>query len=110
MITPADKASRWMLACLLFFAAGMHVHASNTAITYRFANVRIGGGGFVSGLLYQPGAQDLLYARTDVGGAYRWDPSRARWTPLLDWLPASDNNLYGVDSVAVDPSDANRLY
>lgn len=110
MITPADKASRWMLACLLFFAAGMHAHASDTAIAYRFANVRIGGGGFVSGLLYQPNANDLLYARTDVGGAYRWDPSRTQWTPLLDWLPASDNNLYGVDSVAVDPNDVNRLY
>ena len=110
MITPADKASRWMLACLLFLTAGMHAHASDTAIAYRFVNVRIGGGGFVSGLLYQPGAQDLLYARTDVGGAYRWDPSRAQWIPLLDWLPASDNNLYGVDSVAVDPNDVNRLY
>jgi hypothetical protein len=109
MITPADRASRWMLACLLCLA-GMHAHASEAALAYRFANVRIGGGGFVSGLLYQPGANDVLYARTDVGGAYRWDPSRTQWTPLLDWLPASDNNLYGVDSFAVDPNDANRLY
>jgi photosystem II stability/assembly factor-like uncharacterized protein len=70
----------------------------------------MGGGGFVSGLLYQPAAAGLLYARTDVGGAYRWDQARAQWTPLQDWLPASDNNLYGVDSLAVDPHDADRLY
>jgi photosystem II stability/assembly factor-like uncharacterized protein len=88
----------------------MHAHAGDVAEAYRFASVRIGGGGFVSGLLYQPTANGLLYARTDVGGAYRWDQIRAQWTPLLDWLPAADNNLYGVDSVAVDPNDANRLY
>ena len=70
----------------------------------------MGGGGFVSGLLYQSAANGLLYARTDVGGAYRWDQARAQWTPLQDWLPASDNNLYGVDSLAVDPHDADRLY
>jgi photosystem II stability/assembly factor-like uncharacterized protein len=103
------KASRWMLACLLTIA-GMPSHAGDDAIAYHFANVRIGGGGFVSGLLYQPTAEGLLYARTDVGGAYRWDASHAQWVPLLDWLPASDNNLYGVDSFAVDPNDANRLY
>jgi photosystem II stability/assembly factor-like uncharacterized protein len=109
MIAPGNKAGRWMLACLLT-VAGMHAHAGDVAQAYRFANVRIGGGGFVSGLLYQPDAQGLLYARTDVGGAYRWDQNRAQWTPLLDWLSASDNNLYGVDSIAVDPHDANRVY
>ena len=83
---------------------------ATSARAYRFASVRIGGGGFVSGLLYQPAANGLLYARTDVGGAYRWDQIRAQWTLLAHWLPAADNNLYGVDSVAVDPSDANRLY
>lgn len=77
---------------------------------YHYANVKIGGGGFVSGLLYQPAGHGLLYARTDVGGAYRWDEAQAQWVPLLDWLPASDNNLYGVDGFAVDPRDAGRLY
>ena len=109
MFTRGKKASRWMLACLLTVAC-MHTHASDDAVQYRFANVRIGGGGLVSGLLYHPAASGLLYARTDVGGAYRWDQSRAQWTPLQDWLPAADNNLYGVDSLAVDPHDADRLY
>lgn len=101
--------ARWLLAiALIVFVAG--VQADETAVAYRYANVTIGGGGFVSGLLYQPAAHGLLYARTDVGGAYRWDQARAQWTPLQDWLSASDNNLYGVDSLAVDPQDANRLY
>ncbi|WP_266180418.1 sialidase family protein [Dyella humicola] len=109
MLAQANKASRWMLACLLTVAC-MPTHASDGAVSYRYANVRMGGGGFVSGLLYHPAANGLLYARTDVGGAYRWDQARAQWTPLQDWLPAGDNNLYGVDSLAVDPRDAKRLY
>lgn len=99
-----------LFACLPLLLAGMPVHAGEPFVGYRFANVRIGGGGFVSGLLYQPSQEGLLYARTDVGGAYRWDAGHARWIPLLDWLPAADNNLYGVESMAVDPHDAGRLY
>lgn len=96
-------------ACTLFFA--LSVQASQPAsVPYHFTSVRIGGGGFVSGLVYQPSAQGLLYARTDVGGAYRWDQSSMRWTALTDWLGAKDNNLLGIDSLAVDPRDANRVY
>jgi photosystem II stability/assembly factor-like uncharacterized protein len=96
-------------ACSLFFTLGLHASEPATA-PYHFTSVRIGGGGFVSGLVYHPTAQGLLYARTDVGGAYRWDQSAMRWTPLTDWVSAADNNLLGIDSLAVDPRDTNRVY
>ncbi|MFK2891800.1 cellulase [Dyella flagellata] len=89
----------------------MSVHASQPAtVPYHFTSVDIGGGGFVSGLIYHPTAQGLLYARTDVGGAYRWDQSTMHWTAITDWVSAADNNLLGIDSIAIDPSDANRVY
>ncbi|WP_229259024.1 GDSL-type esterase/lipase family protein [Duganella flavida] len=40
---------------------------------YAWDNVSIGGSGFVSGLITSKTEKDLIYARTDVGGAYRWD-------------------------------------
>ncbi|WP_284319025.1 WD40/YVTN/BNR-like repeat-containing protein [Dyella acidisoli] len=92
----------------LLFA--LHLHASEPTAPYHFTSVRIGGGGFVSGLVYHPSAPELLYARTDVGGAYRWDQSSMRWTALTDWVSAADNNLLGIDSLAVDPRDSHRLY
>jgi len=77
---------------------------------YTWRNVAIGGGGFVTGVEFHPTERGLAYARTDVGGAYRWDEATARWTPLLDWLGQTDWNLQGVESLALDPTDANRVY
>jgi hypothetical protein len=53
---------------------------------YRWRNVQILGGGFVTGVTFSPLVKGLLYARTDVGGAYRLDPGSAEWVPLTDWL------------------------
>ena len=102
--------SGWQAAlavCLLAFAAAV---AAEEAVPYRYAGVRIGGGGFVSGLVFHPREQGLYYARTDVGGAYRWDAAAQRWVALTDWIEAKDENLLGIDSLAVDPSDAGRVY
>ena len=77
---------------------------------YAWNSVEIVGGGFVSGLFFHPQQKDLLYARTDIGGAYRWEPATRRWTPLQDWLEKKDWNLYGTESVGLDPSDPRRLY
>lgn len=40
---------------------------------YVWDNLPIGGSGFVSGLITSKAEPGLIYARTDVGGAYRWD-------------------------------------
>ncbi|MBB3193222.1 sialidase family protein [Roseateles terrae] len=77
---------------------------------YRWTAVPFGGGGYVDGLLFHPTQRDLLYCRTDIGGAYRYDPSAQRWIQLLDPLPRAQADLMGVLSLAVDPNDADRLY
>jgi len=78
--------------------------------TYHWANVAIGGGGFVTGVKFHPTERGLAYARTDVGGAYRWDAAAQHWVPLLDWLGTADWNLMGVESLALDPTDPERIY
>lgn len=77
------------------------------AADYRWDAVALGGGGAVPGLAVHPRVPDLLYLRTDVGGAYRLDPVHGRWQQLLDWLPASSWNHYGVASLTVDPGEAD---
>lgn len=95
--------------CLAVLAV-LAVVAARGAENYTWRNVAIHGGGFVSGLVYHPVQRDLLYARTDVGGVYRWLPATQRWLPLNDALGRSESHLGGVVSFALDPHDASRVY
>ena len=77
---------------------------------YVWRDVVIGGGGFVTGIIMDPHQKGLMYARTDVGGAYRWDDTAHRWMPITDWLGMADASLTGIESIAVDPNDPQRVY
>jgi len=102
-------ATAWATLALIWLVAfpGMpQAHADG----YRWRNVAVGGGGFVSGLVFHPTEAGLLYARTDIGGAYRWEAAQRRWTPLLDWMGEDDRGRFGIESLALDPSDPDRLY
>ena len=78
---------------------------------YEWRNVVVGGGGgFVPGIVFNQRERDLVYARTDIGGAYRWDRARRRWTPLLDWVGWDQCGYTGVVSLATDALEPHRLY
>jgi hypothetical protein len=79
------------------------------AAAYTWDNVAMGGGGFVSAVIPSK-AQGVVYARTDVGGAYRWDNANGRWVPLLDWVSDEQTGYLGVESLAVDPKNAANVY
>jgi photosystem II stability/assembly factor-like uncharacterized protein len=88
-----------------------HAQAGKPAsVPYNWKSVQIVGGGFVDGIVFHPTAKDVRYARTDIGGAYRWSAQNKRWESMLDWISHEDSNLMGIESIAVDPSDPGRLY
>jgi photosystem II stability/assembly factor-like uncharacterized protein len=70
----------------------------------------MGGGGYVTAVIPSRTQQGLFYARTDVGGAYRWDKTSGRWVPLLDGVSENDVGLLGTESLALDPKDSAVLY
>ncbi|MDN8589740.1 X2-like carbohydrate binding domain-containing protein [Paenibacillus sp. 11B] len=79
--------------------------------SYQWKNVVTGaGGGFVPGIIFNESEKDLIYARTDIGGAYRWNPANESWIPLTDFVGWDDWNKNGVDALATDPIDPNRVY
>ena len=80
------------------------------AQSYSWQNVQMVGGGYVDGIVAHPGQQGLFYAKTDVGGAYRYNAATATWVPLNDWTPSANNDWIGVDSIAVDPNNPNMLF
>jgi photosystem II stability/assembly factor-like uncharacterized protein len=77
---------------------------------YVWAPVTITGGGFVTGIVPHPAERNLIYARTDVGGAYRYDPASHRWVPITDWIHGDEWTLTGIESIALDPGDPERVY
>jgi xyloglucan-specific exo-beta-1,4-glucanase len=74
--------------------------------------VKFGGGGYVTGLIYHPTTANLLYARTDIGGAYRWDQANSTWTPITDGVGFSggESRYHGIESIALDPNDDQLVY
>ncbi|MDO0931238.1 1,4-beta-glucanase [Streptomyces sp. DG2A-72] len=84
--------------------------AAESATGYRWRNAVMGGTGFVTGVLFHPSVRGLAYARTDIGGAYRWDDRTGRWIPLTDHIGWDDWNLLGVEAMAIDPAHPNRVY
>jgi len=83
---------------------------SIAADTYTWKNARIDGGGFVPGIVFNRKEKNLAYARTDIGGAYRWQQSTKTWTPLLDHVGWDDWGHTGVVGLASDPVDPDRVY
>ncbi len=71
-----------------------------------------GGGGYVSGLIFHPTSANVLYARTDIGGAYRWDQAASAWTPVTDGLGfgAAESRFHGIESIALDPNNDQLVY
>lgn len=73
---------------------------------WNWENVNLQGMGFVTGIVAHPSQRNLVYARTDAGGVFRWNNSQSNWVPLMD----GKNIGYAVESVAVDPKNPNLVY
>jgi len=78
--------------------------------TYKWDHVAIGGGGFVDGIIISKTNPKVMFARTDVGGAYRWDSINTKWVQMLDWVSIDQTGYLGVESMAIDPQNNNTVY
>ncbi|MEC4893389.1 MAG: hypothetical protein SAL07_09370 [Oscillatoria sp. PMC 1051.18] len=86
---------------------------TTTNEVYEWKNVKIGGGGFVTGIVVHPTVPDIVYARTDVGGLYGWNSTNQSWRQLFqaDNLPENiPYPPYSVESVAIAPSNPDLIY
>ncbi|ABP66699.1 type 3a, cellulose-binding domain protein [Caldicellulosiruptor saccharolyticus DSM 8903] len=99
--------------CTTLYSLVIPVRAESTVATQKYVwkNVKIeGGGGFITGIVFNPKEKNLVYVRTDIGGAYRSTDGGNTWTQLMSWVSFDEWNLLGVESIATDPVDPNRLY
>lgn len=101
---------RALAAGALLASAAFATASPATAQSYTWQSVKIGGGGYVPEIIAHPGQQNLFYARTDVGGAYRYNASNNSWVPLLDSLSLAQRLYDDVEAIAIDPSNTQKLY
>jgi hypothetical protein len=97
-----------ILESIIFFICSIYLFAQVPSQTYTWKSVTINGGGYVPGFVFNKAGNNLLYARTDVGGAYRWNHANKSWIPLSDFV--TSGNQLGVISIAADANDSNRVY
>lgn len=94
----------WSLLALASSVAAIHAASS-----YSWKSVVVGGGGFVDGFVFHPKVKGLMYARTDMGGAYRWNAATTSWIPITDHIGSISDDM-GILSIAVDPQDGSKVY
>jgi len=102
------KNSSLCTLALLLLTSWLNAQQENQAFTW--GTVVMGGGGFVSGIITSKTEKNVIYARTDVGGAYRWNEASKSWVSILDWVGPDYLGLWGVDALALDPSNPERVY
>ena len=77
---------------------------------FKYENLHIGGGGYVTGMVIHPKNSDIMYIRTDVGGAYKWIADKKEWHPITEFFSWKERLKYNIDGIALDPNDENILY
>lgn len=80
------------------------------SVKYEFKNIPIKGGGFVTGFVFSSKFKDVLYARTDIGGVYRFDFSQNIWISLIDDVKATESDRCYPIGIALDEKIKERLY
>ena len=79
------------------------------SVPYNYRNLPIGGGGYVTGFAMHDRVPDLLYARTDIGGIYRFDFSENVWRSLMDSVTHEDQAPAYPLAIGLDRNHPERL-
>lgn len=79
-------------------------------VAYCYGNLPIPGGGYVTGFLFHPKKENILYARTDIGGTYKFDYDSQTWKTLTEWVGMNDLSETFPIALAVCPDKPEMLY
>ena len=84
-----------------------YLNSKNIEDSYEWGSLRIGGGGFLSGIVV---GHKEMYIRTDVGGAYRYEYNKKEWIQLFDFINEEEKEYLSVKGIAIDPTDDDIVY
>lgn len=99
-----------LMATTLLTIFSSPANAFTQSYPYEFNHVAVTGGGYITGIVAHSTEPNLIYVRTDIGGAYRWSQEDNKWIPLTDFVSAEDSNLLGTEAIGLDPQDPDWVY
>ncbi len=77
---------------------------------YKYSSLSFPGGGFVTGFIFHPTEENVLYCRTDIGGVYSFDFVENKWCSLVDDVTDLEKFKTYPLSIAIDKFNPNRLF
>ena len=95
------KQFSWTIIFLLF-----NVYVFSQEEGYTWKSVPIGGGGYITGMVIHPLDADRRYYRTDVGGAYRYDPASGG---MVQMISSELRDYYSVEGIGLHPVSYTHL-
>ncbi|MBN8711853.1 MAG: sialidase [Verrucomicrobia bacterium 61-8] len=101
--------------CMAGLLVAGSLWADDLSATYDWKPLKIGGGGWVTGMEVRADGAGPAFARTDVSGAYRWEPSTSTWRQIVtDASMPAEAVAYGchggVDSLVAAPGEPDVAY
>ncbi|MDD4969393.1 MAG: T9SS type A sorting domain-containing protein [Paludibacter sp.] len=75
-----------------------------------YGYVKVGGGGYVCSVIESSAEENVFYAKSDVGGIFRWNEATQDWTPLFAWVSPDETTYMGTEAFTIDPNSPNRLF
>jgi len=91
---------------LLAFIFSLLVQAQQKKYGY----VAMGGGGYVTSIIASPFELNTFYAKTDVGGIFRWNETTQSWSPLFSWVSPAQTSYLGTEAFCIDKGSPNIIY
>lgn len=82
----------------------------NNYTEYLYGNMPIPGGGYVTGYAFHKKVPGILYARTDIGGVYRYNFEKDCWYSLVEHVTQMDLSETFPLAIALDDAHPERLY
>ena len=98
------KLAGSMIFSVLIFSLPLYGQAD---LGYSWDSVKIGGGGYITGMKVHPNNPDVIYLRTDVGGAYRWNAAEQEMEQIVN---LRNENYQGVAGIALHPGNEDLVY
>ena len=79
-------------------------------IPYKYNNIPIHAGGYVTGFCFHSKEAGCMYIRTDIGGVYRYNMKKDRFESLADHINIDSLAESFPIAIALDEKISSRLY